>query len=84
MTTQSTDELCGAAIKDKASIPHPMIFMGCTKDAVCIAEPSEGIMREVCPHGKSQMFEAGHWLQLEQPEKLNRALLEWIRDSVPA
>ena len=66
----------------KLQLDLPVYFAGCTRDHVCIAQPSEHIVRQFCSKGTVQLFETGHWVQLEAPEKLNRALLQWLEAAV--
>ncbi|TBU32927.1 alpha/beta-hydrolase [Dichomitus squalens] len=65
-------------VKDKLKLEHPVFFAGCQGDAVCLAKPSEEILRQLCPNGTVQTFDTGHWVQLEAPEKINKALLAWM------
>ena len=55
-----------------------MFFAGCERDPVCLAKPSEEILHQLCPNGTARIFDTGHWIQLEAPEKVNKALLMWI------
>ncbi|KAH9918177.1 alpha/beta-hydrolase [Epithele typhae] len=59
--------------------PRPVFFAGCARDPVCLAEPSAAIVRALCDAPTVRVFDTGHWVQLEAPEKLNRALLEWAQ-----
>ena len=70
------------AVDGKLQLDLPVYFAGCTRDHVCIAQPSEHIVRQFCSKGTVQLFETGHWVQLEAPEKLNRALLQWLEAAV--
>ncbi len=71
-------------MQSKLKLEHPVFFAGCARDHVCVAKPSEDILRQLCPNGTVQMFDTGHWVQLEAPDKVNRALLAWIVKVVPA
>ncbi|TFK93585.1 alpha/beta-hydrolase [Polyporus arcularius HHB13444] len=70
------------AVDGKFQLDAPVFFAGCTRDHVCIAAPSENIVRQFCPKGTVQHFDTGHWVHLEVPEKLNRALLQWLETAV--
>ncbi|PIL37011.1 hypothetical protein GSI_00703 [Ganoderma sinense ZZ0214-1] len=72
------------AVQNKLKLEHPVFFAGCARDHVCVAKPSEDILRQLCPNGTVQMFDTGHWVQLEVPDKVNRALLAWIEKATPA
>ncbi|EIW61342.1 alpha/beta-hydrolase [Trametes versicolor FP-101664 SS1] len=63
-------------------LDHPVYFAACARDHVCLAEPSALIVRQFCTKATVETFDTGHWVQLEQPEKLNRALLAWLEKAV--
>lgn len=60
-----------------------MFFAGSARDHVCVAKPSEDILRQLCTNGTVQMFDTGHWVQLEAPDTVNHALLAWVDKAVP-
>ena len=49
---------------------------------MCIAGPSAQVVRDLCPRGVVHAFDTGHWVRLEIPDKLNRALQTWLEKSV--
>lgn len=61
-------------------ITLPALFVHATNDIVCdtvqgaLAEP----MREDCSNLTEQMIEAGHWILLEKPVEVNRAISAWL------
>ncbi len=71
-------------MQSNLKLEHPVFFAGCARDHVCVAKPSEDILRQLCPNGTVKMFDTGHWVQLEAPGEVNRALLAWIVKVVPA
>lgn len=72
-----------AAVKPEwMRLDHPVYFAACARDHVCLAEPSAHIVRQFCTKATVETFDTGHWVQLEQPEKLNRALLAWLEKAV--
>ncbi|KAI0368116.1 alpha/beta-hydrolase [Pilatotrama ljubarskyi] len=71
-----------AVDKEKLALPHPVYFAACARDYVCLAEPSAKIVRDFCPKATVETFDTGHWVHLEAPEKLNKALLAWLEKAV--
>ena len=71
-----------AAVDGKLALELPVYFAGCARDHVCIAAPSAEIVRQFCSKGTVETFDTGHWVQLEIPDKLNRALQTWLEKSV--
>lgn len=68
--------------RDQLGLDHPVYFAACARDHVCLAEPSALIVRQFCTKATVETFDTGHWVQLEQPEKLSRALLAWLEKAV--
>ncbi|KAH9894458.1 alpha/beta-hydrolase [Cubamyces lactineus] len=71
-----------AVNKEKLALAHPVYFAACTRDYVCLAEPSARIVQNFCPRATVEMFDTGHWVQLEAPDKLNKSLLAWLEKAV--
>ncbi|KAI9001416.1 alpha/beta-hydrolase [Trametes punicea] len=71
-----------AVDKEKLALPHPVYFAACKHDHICLAEPSAKIVRDFCPEATVEMFDTGHWVQLEAPDKLNKSLLSWLEKAV--
>jgi soluble epoxide hydrolase/lipid-phosphate phosphatase len=52
------------------------------KDHVCIHDYAVPELEKYAVGGlKIVEFQGGHWLQLEEPERFNRELEGWIRDT---
>ncbi|KAI0824771.1 alpha/beta-hydrolase [Trametes gibbosa] len=71
-----------AVNKERLALAHPVYFAACARDHVCLAEPSAKIVRDFCPKATVDTYDTGHWVQLEAPEKLNKALLTWLEKAV--
>ncbi|KAI0650286.1 alpha/beta-hydrolase [Trametes meyenii] len=71
-----------AVNKEKLVLSHPVFYAACARDHVCLPEPSTKIVRDFCPKAIVETFDTGHWVQLEAPEKLNKALLAWLEKAV--
>ncbi|KAL7282296.1 hypothetical protein ACG7TL_003766 [Trametes sanguinea] len=82
MTTGLISKDDEAVNKDKLVLAHPVYFAACKRDYVCLAEPSAKIVRDFCPKATVEMYDTGHFVQLEAADKLNRSLLAWLEKSV--
>jgi soluble epoxide hydrolase/lipid-phosphate phosphatase len=52
------------------------------KDHVCIHDYAVPVLEKYALGGlKIVEFQGGHWLQLEEPERFNKELEGWIRDT---
>jgi soluble epoxide hydrolase/lipid-phosphate phosphatase len=52
------------------------------KDHVCIHDSAVPVLEKYAVGGlKIVEFQEGHWLHLEEPERFNRELEGWIRDT---
>ncbi|CDO71355.1 hypothetical protein BN946_scf184908.g113 [Trametes cinnabarina] len=71
-----------AVNKEKLVLSRPVYFAACKRDYVCLAEPSAKIVRDFCPKATVDMYDTGHWVQLEAADKLNKSLLAWLEKTV--
>jgi pimeloyl-ACP methyl ester carboxylesterase len=66
---------------DDREIDLPALFMAGTRDSA-IQWMSPDVMKDRVTHLRIEFVEgAGHWLQQERPEEVNRALLALMRDA---
>jgi pimeloyl-ACP methyl ester carboxylesterase len=66
---------------DDRGIDLPALFMAGTRDSA-IQWMSPDVMKDRVTHLRIEFVEgAGHWLQQERPEEVNRALLALMRDA---
>lgn len=54
-----------------------------TKDVVCDAAHARTVMQRVVKEGMLEVvdFETGHWIMLEDEERFNKVLGEWLDGS---
>jgi soluble epoxide hydrolase / lipid-phosphate phosphatase len=60
----------------------PVLFVGAAYDQVAdLRSPTIlAAMRETCTDLEEVVVHAGHWLQLEKPAEVNRAIENWLHD----
>jgi len=69
--------------KEDMYIKKPAFFAAARKDHVCVWDYAVPEMEKYAVGGlKIVEFQGGHWLQLEEPEMLNRELEGWILDTL--
>ncbi|KAJ8588535.1 alpha/beta-hydrolase [Rhizopogon salebrosus TDB-379] len=74
--------LVEGAIPENFFIKKPAFFAAAMKDHVCIHDYSVPVMEKYAVGGlKIVEFQGGHWPHLEEPERFNRELEGWIRDT---
>jgi len=49
------------------------------KDSVLTPDMADGMERWVPNLTRAHIEQCGHWTQQEEPEQLNRILLDWLR-----
>ena len=76
--------IAGVDAEDDAAIPKedrlcpvPNLFLAAKQDYVCRADLQSISSREVAPNGTIEEVDTGHWVQLEEPELVNRLLVEF-------
>ncbi|MEE8399071.1 MAG: alpha/beta hydrolase, partial [Desulfobacterales bacterium] len=67
-----------ADIKQRIDVPCAMIYG--KYDIV----PKGGDLSEYVPNLESVTYECGHWIQQEEPEKVNAFLVDWLKRNAPA
>ncbi len=61
----------------------PTLFVGAANDIIISRQQIEG-MKPLVPDLEIRMIEnCGHWTQQEQPEELNRIILDWLARRYP-
>ncbi len=68
-------------IVDHVAVPALMVMA--EKDAVLPPSAADGMEAYVSDLEKLLIRDSGHWTQQEQPEALNRALLDWLNRRFP-
>ncbi|KAH7920149.1 alpha/beta-hydrolase [Leucogyrophana mollusca] len=65
--------------EEDLNIKKPTFFAAALKDRVSIPEYALPLMKKYATGGLTIVeFNTGHWIQLEEPDKLNLALESWI------
>jgi pimeloyl-ACP methyl ester carboxylesterase len=68
-------------IEDKVKVPSLMVMA--EKDAVLPPSAADGMEAYVSDLEKSLIKDSGHWTQQEQPEAVNRVILDWMDRRFP-
>ncbi|KAK2753030.1 hypothetical protein FQN55_004990 [Onygenales sp. PD_40] len=70
---------------DRAVAKCPVLFVGCTRDAVC---REDGIQRPkelgLLPDLTVKSVQAAHWSLLENPKDMGEAIVEFLKERFPA
>ncbi|KAL6301146.1 Alpha/Beta hydrolase protein [Sparassis latifolia] len=61
--------------QERYTVQQPTFFGAAMRDYVCVPEL---FAKALCPNLTWRGFDADHWVQLAQPDELNRELLAWI------
>ncbi|OBT77548.1 hypothetical protein VF21_04576 [Pseudogymnoascus sp. 05NY08] len=70
-----------AISRDELDIKVPLLFICCTKDAVCtpgLMEPAK--QQGLVPYLKEVTMEAGHWSPMEKPDEIARHIKDFLGD----
>jgi microsomal epoxide hydrolase/non-specific protein-tyrosine kinase len=65
-------------------IRHPALWVGAELDAFLPPAGAEGMEQIVPALEKAIIDDCGHWVMWEQPEILNRLMLDWLQRKFPA
>ena len=66
------------ASKDLYTINVPSLFVGAKKDVLCVEVASVPTMQKHAKALKTVSLDAGHYLQLECADEVNKTLEEWL------
>ncbi len=69
-------------VRERVDVPSLMIMA--EKDAVLPPSAADGMEAYVTDLEKVLITDSGHWTQQEQPEAVNRAMLDWLARRFPA
>jgi soluble epoxide hydrolase / lipid-phosphate phosphatase len=68
-------------LKERMKVMVPMLFLGCTGDAVgltkCIEAPKQA---GLLPDMTIKEFESGYWCTWEIPDQIGSAMVEWLKE----
>lgn len=70
-----------AGIPDRVSVPSLMVMA--EKDAVLPPSSADGMEAYVPDLEKALIRDSGHWTQQEEPEAVNRVIIEWLDRRFP-
>ncbi|KAK0201113.1 Alpha/Beta hydrolase protein [Desarmillaria ectypa] len=62
-----------------AKVTKPVFFGGASKDYVCFANMNLAGTTASCEDTSAHIYDAGHWVQMEAKDEVNRDLLAWIQ-----
>ncbi|WP_370873715.1 alpha/beta fold hydrolase [Caulobacter ginsengisoli] len=65
------------------SVTQPALMVMAEKDAVLPPSAADGMEAYVTDLEKKLVTDSGHWTQQEQPEQLNRILIDWLDKRFP-
>ncbi|MGA0599145.1 alpha/beta fold hydrolase [Caulobacter sp. KR2-114] len=68
-------------IEDKVTVPSLMVMA--EKDAVLPPSAADGMEAYITDLEKTLIKDSGHWTQQEQPEAVNRVILDWMDRRFP-
>lgn len=60
-------------------VPHPSLMVTAADDFVLRPSMADGMPRYFDDLTRHDLADCGHWTQCEQPQALNRVLLDWLR-----
>ncbi len=60
------------------NVEQPSLYIGAADDAVLPPSSADGLEKWVRNLEKQTIEDCGHWTQQEQPEELNRILIDWL------
>ncbi|KAL1743908.1 Alpha/Beta hydrolase protein [Schizophyllum fasciatum] len=63
---------------DNVKITKPYLYIGGAKDYVCRPELQDRDMKKACADYQIEVLDAGHWLQLELPGRVNEIIEGWL------
>jgi len=66
----------------KTKIDVPSLYVGAADDVVLPPSSANGMERFVSDLEKYTIEDCGHWTQQEQPEELNRVIIDWLKRKV--
>ncbi|KAH9894807.1 alpha/beta-hydrolase [Cubamyces lactineus] len=64
--------------QEAMAVRRPALYITATRDIGCLASIGKTVMAKHAPHAKIVEIDAGHWLQFEATEQVNRELEVWL------
>lgn len=65
---------------ERRHIQQPTLLITCSLDPIAVAAIQEQGMRPFVKNLKVEEIEAGHWVQVEKPEKVNKTLKAFFEE----
>jgi len=73
----------GPLLADKPSrIDVPCLYVGATHDVILPPSSADGMEDFIPDLEKYTVQDSGHWTQQEQPEEVNRVIIDWMRRKI--
>ncbi|KFZ21781.1 hypothetical protein V502_02910 [Pseudogymnoascus sp. VKM F-4520 (FW-2644)] len=70
--------------KEDLDIKVPLLFICCTKDAVCKPELMDAAKQQgLVPYLKEVTIESGHWSPMEKPDEIAKHIKDFLGDASP-
>ncbi|KAG7447118.1 alpha/beta-hydrolase [Guyanagaster necrorhizus] len=60
-------------------VTKPVFFGGASKDYVCFSSMNLAGTKNNCEDTTAHVYDAGHWVQIEAKDEVNRDMLAWIQ-----
>lgn len=85
-TVENIQMRSGSSIpKDRLKIGVPLLFITCTKDAVCVPEMmTPAKTKGLVPELKEVVLDCGHWCPMEKPDEIAAHLKAFLADINPS
>ena len=63
-------------------IEVPCLYIGAVNDVILPPSSADGMEDFISDLEKYTVEDSGHWTQQEQPEEVNRVMLDWLRRKI--
>ena len=66
----------------KWEIDVPCLYIGAEHDVILPPSSADGMEDFIADLEKHTVMDSGHWTQQEQPEEVNRVLIDWLQRKI--
>lgn len=63
---------------EDSQFDQPTLLVTCSRDPVAVANMQEETTKQYAKNLRIKQLETGHWVQLEQPSKVNEIIQEFV------
>ena len=63
-------------------IEVPSLYIGAENDVILPPSSADGMEDFISDLEKHTVLDSGHWTQQEQPEEVNRVIIEWLNRKI--